>query len=154
MKTVAAAIALIALLGAAQTNPKRIYQLKDYGVAPISVGKAKLKAWIADTDSKRQEGMMFLTDKEVPKDGAMLFVFPSAAERKFWMHNTLIPLDIAYIDEKFVVISVAAMKAKDDSGVPSKGAAMYVLEMKNGAFKRLGIKVGQKLVIPTNIKAQ
>ncbi|HMS54276.1 MAG TPA: DUF192 domain-containing protein [Fimbriimonadaceae bacterium] len=134
-----------------RNNPKRLYQLAEIKREKVKVGSASLNAWIMDTGAKRQEGMMFLTDKEVQANDAMLFVFPDEAARSFWMSNTLIPLDIAYISKSKKVVSVHTMKALDETGVPSAKPAMYALEMKKGAFKRLGIKVGQTLTVPPTV---
>lgn len=137
-----------------KTNPRRLYQLKDLQRVEITLGKNKLKAWVMDTDSKRQEGMMFLKRTEVQANDAMLFVFPDAADRSFWMHNTLTPLDIAYISSGKKIVSTAQMKPLDETGTPSKGAAQFVVEMPQGAFKRLGIKAGQPFTMPKSIVAR
>lgn len=137
----------------AQDNPLRVYQLRELQRATITIGKNKLKTWVMDTPSKQAEGMMFLKDADVAKDDAMIFVFPDSRERSFWMRNTLISLDIAYVNEKKVIISTSTMKARDETGVPSKGSAMYAIEMKHGAFQRLGIKKGQTVGIPKDVKA-
>lgn len=134
-------------------NPDRIYQLKDLKTATITAGPRKIKVWIMDTPTKRSEGMMFLKDKDVRMDQGMLFVFASPQPMGFWMRNTLIPLDIAYVDKAGKILNIAQMKALDESNVPSKGSALYALEMKKGAFKKLGIKAGMKLGIPKAIKA-
>lgn len=137
-----------------KNNPNRLYQLKELQRVTISVGKNSLKAWVMDTDSKRQEGMMHLKPGEVQKNDAMLFIFPSARTGDFWMRNTYIPLDIAYVDAKKRVMTIAQMKPLDETGVPSKGAYQYVVEMQKGSFKRLGIKVGQMLTIPKGVVGQ
>lgn len=137
----------------AKGNKNRIYQLTDYKTAQITIGSKKLTVWLADTSAKRQEGMMFLTDSEVKPDEGMLFVFQLSKERGFWMENTLIPLDIAYMKPDGTIISTPTMKALDKTNVPSHGAAQFALEMKAGAFKRLGIKPGMKAVIPKDVKS-
>lgn len=147
-----------ALIGVPQkfvykSNPRRLYQLQDLSRVEIGIGKGKVKAWVMDTDSKRQEGMMFLKPGDVQPNDAMIFVFPDSAERSFWMHNTLQPLDIAYISQAKKIVRATTMKALDESGTPSNGAAMYVVEMPAGAFKRLGVKAGQSVKIPPTVKA-
>ena len=134
-------------------NPDRIYQLKDLKTANISVAGRRFTVWIMNTPAKRNEGMMFLKDKDVHIDQGMLFVFASPQPLSFWMRNTLIPLDIAYIDRTGKILNTPQMKALDETGVPSKGAAMYALEMKQGAFKKYGIKPGMKVTIPHTVKA-
>lgn len=135
-------------------NPSRIYQLKELETTVVTIGKNKLTAWVMDTDSKRTEGMMFLQKNELKADSAMLFVFPDELDRSFWMRNTYVPLDIAYIAANGRIVSAKAMKALDETGVPSDGPAMYVLEMQQGAFKRLGIKAGMKAIIDPKVKSK
>lgn len=135
-------------------NPSRIYQLKELETTVVTIGRNKLTAWVMDTDSKRTEGMMFLQKNELKADSAMLFVFPDEQERSFWMMNTYVPLDIAYIAANGKIVSTKQMKALDETGVPSDGAAMYALEMQQGAFKRLGIKAGMKAIIDPKVKSK
>ena len=96
---------------------------------------------------------MFLKANEVPANGAMLFVFSNESTRSFWMKNTLIPLDLAYLDSSGLVVTVRALKPLDETGVPSIKPAKFVLEMKKGAFSRLGIKTGTKFRIPSNVRS-
>lgn len=132
----------------ANYNPNRIYQLSDLETAQIKFKKETIKVFVMDTASKRQEGMMFLSDKEFKSEDGMLFVFDRSEFRSFWMRNTKLPLDIAYIGETGKVVSVAELKPFEDDPVPSEGAAQFVLEMKKGAFKRLGIAKGSQLTLP------
>ena len=150
---------LLALTLAAATvvitaqNPDRIYQLKDLKTANISVAGRRFTVWVMNTPTKRNEGMMFLKDKDVHIDQGMLFVFAAPQPLSFWMRNTLIPLDIAFIDRTGKILNTPQMKPLDETGVPSRGDAMYALEMKQGAFKKYGIKPGMKVSIPHTVKA-
>lgn len=136
------------------SNEARLHQLADLKTVKVTIGKHTFKAWVMDDDSKRAEGMMFVSKAEVPANFGMLFVFPDEAERSFWMRNTLIDLDIAYMRKDGTVVSVSTMKALDETGVPSKGPAMYALEVPGGTFKRLGIKPGAKATIDPPVKSQ
>src|SRR5574337_1112000 len=61
---------------------------------------------IAATDATRERGLMFRT--HLAANHGMLFVFPDAQTRYFWMKNTLIPLDIIFFDAHQRLINVAA----------------------------------------------
>lgn len=135
-------------------NPHRMYQLNELARVEIQIGDHKLKTWVMDENSKRMEGMMFLTNKEVQPDEAMIFVFQDEEPLSFWMRNTLIPLDIAYVNGKKQIVTTASMRPLDETGVPSRYAAKYAIEMKAGAFKRLGIKAGMTVKIPESVKAK
>src|SRR5579862_4924359 len=81
------------------TNPNRVNQLRDLKVVPIKAASQTVRAWVMDTESKREEGMMFLTSKDVSEKQGMIFVFPDVqpAKNSFWMHNCPLGLDIIYI---------------------------------------------------------
>ena len=133
---------------------QRIHQLKDLETRKIQHNGHTLTVWIMDDASKRAEGMMWLEDKDVKDTEGMLFVFNDAQPRSFWMQNCPLGLDIAYIDATGKVLNVGIGKPYDESGVPSKGAARYVLELKSGRAKKFGIRAGTKLVLPKNLKSK
>lgn len=133
---------------------ERLNQLVDLESDSIKVGGKAIRVWLMNDDSKKQEGMMFLGPKDVADDQGMLFVFDREEQRSFWMANTTLPLDLAYISKTGRVVSVHKMKALDETPVPSAGPAKYVLEMKQGCFTPFGIQAGTKLEIPERIKAK
>lgn len=143
-------------VSATTDNPNRVHQLKDLKTVTMDVKGHRVKAWVMDTDAKTQEGMMFLQDKDVKADEGMLFVFPQVQpkvdqdgiERGFWMHNTLIPLDIVFMSPKGQVLSVGHGKPQDDTTIPAGGDFQYVLELKAGTAARYGLKPGDTLTIP------
>lgn len=135
-------------------NDKRVNQLKDLQRTTVKVGGKSIKVWVMDDDMKRQEGMMWLTEKEVKDEEGMLFVFPDEDQRSFWMQNTVLPLDICYIGSKGKVVSVVQGKSYDETGLPSKGKAQYVLELKKGMAAKFGIKAGVTLELPKDAKAK
>jgi uncharacterized membrane protein (UPF0127 family) len=115
-------------------------------------GSTKIDAWLMDDASKQQEGMMWLTEKDVKDDQGMLFVFASPTAQSFWMQNTLIPLDIIYADAKGKVLNIVHGKPRDESPLPSTGPAQYVLELKDGMAAKYRIGPGTVLTIPANAK--
>lgn len=137
-----------------EDNPYRQYQLRDLQRVKIKLAGKVFDSWVMDTEGKRSEGMMFLRDAEVKDDDSMIFVFREPQELGFWMRNTYISLDIAYMDAKGKIITIAQMNALDETSHPSKGKAKFALEMKKGAFKRNGIKVGMVADIPLDVVAK
>jgi len=128
-------------------NPNRIYQLRALSRRWVKTPKTSIPVWVMDTESKRAEGMMFLTNKEVKDIEGMLFVFPDESPRSFWMRNTILPLDICYLTKSGKVLNVAKARPYDESPVPSSGSATYVLELKLGMAAKLGVKPGVTLKI-------
>lgn len=143
-----------------QSQPRvvrqRKYQLKDLQKVTLKIdGKHQLSSWVMDTNDKRAEGMMFLLESDFTEKDSMIFAFKTPQVLGFWMKNTYVPLDIAYLDGKGVVNSIYTMRAFDTvTDYSSKGPCVYALEVKAGLFKKLGVKVGSKVEIPNTVKAK
>jgi uncharacterized membrane protein (UPF0127 family) len=133
---------------------QRLHQLKDLETRKMVVNGHTLTLWLMDNASKRQEGMMWLEKKDVKDTEGMLFVFSKASQQGFWMQNCPLGLDITYIDPKGKVLNTGVGKPWDETSVPSKGSAQYVLELKVGLAKKFGIKPGMVLKLPSGVKSK
>lgn len=102
-----------------------------------------LQVQIADDDAKREKGLMFV--KQMPQQAGMLFVWPEAAMRNFWMRNTFIPLDLLYIRQGKIVNVVAWAKPFDETGLPSGEPADMVLEVNGGWASAHDVGVGDSV---------
>lgn len=107
-----------------------------------------ITAELAVTDEERAKGLMFR--KEIPEDYGMLFIFEEEERHGFWMKNTLIFLDIIWIDSKKRIVHIEENVPpckRDPCEVyyPSK-PALYVLELKGGKAKREDLKIGDLLL--------
>ncbi len=104
---------------------------------------------VARTPEERAQGLM--NRPSLPLDAAMLFVFPEEAHRSFWMKNTLIPLDILYLDSHGVVVDVQTMTPQPgvrDSELtryPSAAPARYAIEINAGLAREHGIEPGAQV---------
>ncbi len=134
-------------------NPNRVNQLKDLKQVEVKAAGVTVHAWVMDNESKREEGMMFLTSNDVKENQGMIFVFPivQASRNAFWMHNCPLGLDIIYIDAKNRVINVGDGKPQNDNQVPATADYKWVLEVRRGWAKRHGLKHGDKVVIPSGL---
>jgi len=118
-------------------------------VEPLSIETAggktiELQVEIADTEPKRQAGLMFRPP--VPKGEGMLFIFDQPAERSFWMKNTPEPLDILYISAGGRIISIARKtKPWSEEPIPSHGPALGALEIAGGRSAELGVAEGDRV---------
>lgn len=108
-------------------------------------GHHQFNAEIANTEELRKEGLMWR--QTIQQNDGMLFVYENSKIRNFWMKNTLIPLDIIFIDEKGVILNIAAGTPLSLQQLLSRGPAMYVFEIPQGRAKALGIKQGDRLNI-------
>jgi uncharacterized membrane protein (UPF0127 family) len=107
----------------------------------VWVGAEEIIAEIAASEKEIMTGMMNRT--EIQENEGMLFVFPNAAPRAFWMKNCLIPLSCAYIEPEGTIAETHAMYPMDEKPIQSKSdRVQFVLEMKEGWFKRHNIGAG------------
>lgn len=99
---------------------------------------------IADTDAKRARGLMYRTDLQA--DDGMLFLFPVNRRASMWMANTPQSLDMLFIDERGRITQIVEDTVPfSREEIRSEKSVKGVLELKSGASKRLGIKVGDKV---------
>ncbi|PZM87077.1 MAG: hypothetical protein DLD55_03265 [candidate division SR1 bacterium] len=103
---------------------------------------------IADTPAKRELGLMFR--ESLPETSGMLFVFESAGIHSFWMRNTLIPLDILWLDEENSVIDLISAPPCKEMPCPSylpSAEATQAIELNSGTAAKLGLQIGEKVEI-------
>ena len=102
---------------------------------------------IADTEQSRERGLMFR--KELPPGRGMLFDFHREQQVGFWMKNTLIPLDMIFIDGRGRIVSIAQdAKPMSEDVIMSGGQVRAVLEVDGGTARRLGIAPGDRVYNP------
>ena len=86
-----------------------------------------------------------MSRKHLDENAGMIFVFPDAAPRTFWMHNTEIPLDMIFVNSSFRVIGIVTNAAPEtDTPRSVEGDARYVLEVNGGFCAKNGIKAGDR----------
>ena len=109
----------------------------------LKVGSQNVRAEVANTEATRQVGMMFR--QKMGKQDGMLFVFPEVAYHAMWMRNTLIPLSVAYMNERGVIVSIHEMQALSEAVHQATGPARYALEMNAGWFGSNKVNVGDTI---------
>lgn len=111
--------------------------------------EVEVDAKVAATDAERRRGLMEVT--RLPSGTGMLFLFDDARRGGFWMWNTLIALDIAFVADDGTVHTVATMvpcEADDPAACPTTGPdAPYVaaLEVPGGWFDEVGVAPGARM---------
>jgi uncharacterized membrane protein (UPF0127 family) len=97
--------------------------------------------WIADSPARREQGLMFV--KELPESTGMLFVFDRPQRIQMWMKNTLIPLDMVFIDADGRIDNIAAnARPLSLKIIDSRARVLGVLELAGGSAEKLGIHAG------------
>jgi len=110
-----------------------------------SNGKHEFKVWLAQTNRRRTQGLMFV--KELPKGSGMLFTYDEAQPISMWMKNTVIPLDMLFIAADGRITRIARdATPRSLATISSMGTVLGVLELAGGECKRLGIEVGDRVV--------
>lgn len=108
-----------------------------------------LQVEVADTPQARAQGLMHRN--ELAERAGMLFIFEETGNGAFWMKNTLIPLSVAFIDERWRIVDIKDMAVAPD---PERGPFAfyesakpyrYALEVNQGFFRRNGITVGAQV---------
>jgi uncharacterized protein len=139
-------------------NPDRIFQTENLETTTIKTPGGDLKLWVMDDEDKRREGMMFLRENEVKDNEGMIFVFPEVQKLSgnyaFWMHNTILPLDIDYISKDKKVLNIGKGDAMNDNPVKPTGDYFYVIEVKQGLSARFGLTPGAKVQISDALKGK
>lgn len=106
----------------------------------LQIGMHIIKAEVAANNEARMQGLMFR--KSLEKNQGMLFVFDSSDLHAMWMKNTPLPLSVAFIDEKGVILNIEEMKPFTDAIHAAIKPARYALEMNSGWFNQKGVKAG------------
>lgn len=139
-----AALAWLAFSGAlaAETCTDGVVFLKgDWGQARFSVE-------IADDAAERAQGLMHR--EAMPSSAGMLFVYDRPQQLSFWMRNTLIELDMLFIDAQGVVRHIHhRAQPLDETPIFGGRDLTHVLEINGGLAKRLGIVEGSVLRHPS-----
>lgn len=126
-----------ALSCGAQTPPQSLPTLT------LNAGIHRITVEVAKTAKQREIGLMFRESMAV--NHGMLFVFDQTSQQCFWMKNTLLPLDVAFIADNGTVVNTHTMKPRTLNAHCSTKPVRFVLEMNDGWFVKRGIAAGSKL---------
>jgi hypothetical protein len=144
---------LVASLGRCAAAPR---DRAKPGFEVVLVDGRRFELEVADDAASRERGLMFR--ESIPEDGGMLFVFPDAEFRSFWMANCLVDLDIIFLDRNGRVTAMHRMKAAPPRGeneseleyqnrmaltasYDSAYPAQFAIELRAGWLDRLELRV-------------
>ena len=159
-RLLAAALALVASAGIAAAEvrgpgaqtpglfvaPCQLQDPERLGIYDRQVGRfvAEISAEIAATSEARERGLM--NRAALPAGQGMLFVYPAPRLVAFWMKNTLIPLDMIFVDAVGAIVRVHENAVPgDETPIPSGAPVRYVLEIGGGQARALGLAPGMAL---------
>lgn len=131
---------LLPLLPTAQATE----QAKPTPPLQLTISEYSILAEVADTPELRRRGLM--ERLALTETAGMLFVFRAPARRRcFWMRNTYIPLDVAFIDSQGRIMQVAGMEPLSERTHCSVQPATYALEVSRRWFVRRGLGTGDSI---------
>jgi uncharacterized protein len=109
----------------------------------LSAGMHLIRAEVAADFATRARGLMHR--ESLGANAGMLFVFEQPEIQCMWMKNTLIPLSVAFLDERGAILNIADMEPRSERTHCAARPASYALEMNRGWFSARGIKPGMRL---------
>ena len=103
---------------------------------------------IARDNETRRTGLMWRT--ELAADNGMLFDFEETRSVRMWMKNTLLPLDMLFIDYAGTVVHIEHNTTPGSLDLlGSDTPTRYVLEINGGQAQQLGIELGDRVALPS-----
>jgi len=114
----------------------------------VEINDVIIEVELAETIEERAKGLMYR--EKLDKMSGMLFIFDEEQTRSFWMKNTLIPLDIFFIDANNIIVDIQTMDpCKNDPCISyaSKKPAMFALEVNSGFAEKFNISEGNTFKI-------
>jgi len=117
-------------------------RLPPSGEAWVIFSPDTVRAEVARSPAEREEGLM--NRETLPAGRGMLFVFPDLQIRSFWMKNTFLPLDIAYLDDELRIVDLQTMEPQSEDLHSSAMPAMFALEVPAGWFAEREIEIGDQ----------
>ncbi|MDQ3994022.1 MAG: DUF192 domain-containing protein [Actinomycetota bacterium] len=133
---------------ASATTPTAPFFERTTAVIETDVGRVELDVEVADTDERRQFGLMFR--ETLPRDAGMVFLYTENQTGGFWMKNTLIPLSIAFWDDRGRIVRILDMDpCRADPCPLYEPTVTYrgALEVNQGAFRRWSVEEGDRIIV-------
>ncbi len=130
----------ILLAGVIACRPGMAHPGPGQEYARVVFGADTVVAEIASTPRAHETGLMFRDS--VPDGTGMLFVFDEEEIRGFWMDNTYVDLDVAFMDASFRIVDIQHLEALDREVKNSRAPFMYAIEVRRGWLAEHGVAVG------------
>lgn len=151
-------LASASMVTAVNCSPSKPNELDKLGTVDVSIKDQPFKLWIADSHEETTRGLMFVPREQMADlpggiRRGMIFVFERDAEWNFWMKNTIIPLDIAYVTTSGKVTATYTMAPLDErtGQYPSKEPARFAIEVNAGVWKKIGLSANDTIEIPASV---
>ncbi len=114
----------------------------------VEIGGTKVSVEVPETPAEMAKGLMY--KEHLDDDAGMLFVFDKAGIHSFWMKNTLIPLDMIFIDSDNKIVDIMTAEPCEKASCKSyspKTDSKYVLEVNAGFAEKHNIEIGDEVML-------
>ena len=139
------------LLLLAAAAPVALAQLAQFPTAPLNIvtagGPHEFTVELATTPAQMEQGLMFR--RSLAPDAGMLFDYMAPSMAMMWMKNTLIPLDMLFVDTQGRIVNIHERAVPGSLDTISAAAPVRaVIELNGGTAARLGIRPGDRVMFP------
>ena len=126
-------------------------QFQQFATAKLTIvsadGRHDFAVELAETPAQQEQGLMFR--HSLAPDAGMLFDFKEPTVATMWMRNTLIPLDMLFVDQHGRIVNIAQRAVPEsDATIAAAAPVRAVIELNGGTAERLGIKPGDRVLYP------
>jgi len=140
----------LGLVAAPQPDAGQLDKLFERSTLQIATSDPELhtfKVWIADNNSRRERGLMFV--RQLDADAGMLFIYDSPQSISMWMKNTKIPLDMLFVSANGRVMRVVENTQPESLKTIDSGSDVIgVVELNAGTAAKLHIRAGARVIHP------
>ena len=140
----------LGLAAAPQPDAGQLDKLFERSTLQIATSDPELhtfKVWIADNNSRRERGLMFV--RQLDADAGMLFIYDSPQSISMWMKNTKIPLDMLFVAANGRVMRVVENTQPESLKTIDSGSDVIgVVELNAGTAAKLHIRAGARVIHP------
>ncbi|HEV8681036.1 MAG TPA: DUF192 domain-containing protein [Stellaceae bacterium] len=142
---------MLVLLLLAASTPVALAQLATFPTAPLTIVSAgaehRFTVELATTPAQTEQGLMFR--RSLAPDAGMLFDFKMPTMAMMWMKNTLIPLDMLFVDAGGRIVNIHQRAVPQSlETIAAAAPVRAVIELNGGTATRLGIRPGDRVVFP------
>jgi len=126
-------------------------QLQSFATSELTIvsatGPHRFTVEVAETPAQMEQGLMFR--RNMAPDAGMLFDYKAPTAATMWMRNTLIPLDMLFVDGQGRIVNIHQRAVPQTLDVIAAGAPVRaVIELNGGTAARLGIAPGDRVQHP------
>jgi uncharacterized membrane protein (UPF0127 family) len=142
---------LFLLLPLLFATPAVSAQLQTFSTAPLTIDSAsgphRFTVEVAATPAQMEQGLMFR--RHLAPDAGMIFDFKRPTDAEMWMKNTLIPLDMLFVDAEGRIVNIHQRAVPQSTeAIGAVAPVRAVIELNGGTAARLGIRPGDRVIFP------